>query len=391
MTPVLLLPIALAALAALIVPLLIHLARRSEQRPTDFAALRWLRQRPKPRHRIRFDEWPLLLLRLILLTLLALLLAQPALFGAHSAKPWAVVWPGADAARARAELAAGPVELRWLAPGFPALSEPPPAASTAAASVLRELDANLPAGVALTVYLPSNLHGVDGERLRLSRPLQWRISDVAATDAVASAPRPARVSPQIRYAPDRAAGRVYLQAALAAWSGSTDAADPNPAAPLEQAFDRKARALIWLAPDAVPESVSDWVEQGGRVLLDADSRWPGPALVFDTPLWRDASGQVRVEGAVFGRGQVLRFTGPLSPRAWPELSQPGFAQRFGRLFEPPAPAPARVRALDYAPATGGPAFSLPPLDLAPWLALLIASLFLLERWLATRSRRGGAP
>ena len=59
-----LLPAGLAALAALVVPLLLHLARRHEQTPTDFAALRWLRQKPKPRHRIRFDEWPLLLVRL---------------------------------------------------------------------------------------------------------------------------------------------------------------------------------------------------------------------------------------------------------------------------------------------------------------------------------------
>ena len=43
MNLVFLLPAAFAALAALFIPLLIHLARRSEQRPTDFAALRWLR------------------------------------------------------------------------------------------------------------------------------------------------------------------------------------------------------------------------------------------------------------------------------------------------------------------------------------------------------------
>ena len=48
-----LLPAGLAALAAVLLPLLIHLARRSEQRPTVFAALQWLRQKPKPRHRIR--------------------------------------------------------------------------------------------------------------------------------------------------------------------------------------------------------------------------------------------------------------------------------------------------------------------------------------------------
>ena len=91
-----LLPAAFAALAALLLPLLIHLARRSEQRPTDFAALRWLRAKPKPRRRIRFDEWPLLVARLLLLAALVLLLARPVLFGSAGDAPWVAVVPGVD-------------------------------------------------------------------------------------------------------------------------------------------------------------------------------------------------------------------------------------------------------------------------------------------------------
>jgi hypothetical protein len=89
-----LLPAALAALATALLPLLIHLARRSEQRPTLFAALQWLRQKPKPRHRIRFDEWVLLALRVALVCLFALLLARPVLFGALSDAPYVAVAPG---------------------------------------------------------------------------------------------------------------------------------------------------------------------------------------------------------------------------------------------------------------------------------------------------------
>ena len=75
MTPLLLAPLGLAALAALVVPLLVHLRRRTEEVPLDFAALRWLDPRPRPRRRLRFDEWLLLALRLLLVALLALLLA----------------------------------------------------------------------------------------------------------------------------------------------------------------------------------------------------------------------------------------------------------------------------------------------------------------------------
>ena len=392
MTPVLLLPIGLVALAALAIPLLIHLARRSEQRPTDFAALRWLRHKPKPRHRIRFDEWLLLALRLLLLAVLALLLARPALFGAHSDTPWAVVVPGVDAKAAAAQAGSQEVEGRWLAPGFPALDRPAPTSQQPVASLLRELDATLPAEIALTVYAPRRLTGADGSRLQLSRPLQWRIVDSAAADLPVPA-LPRSPPPQIRYAAERTAALPYLRAAISAGVDANAAGDPASAfiAPIEQAFDPQSRSLIWLAPGPVPEAVSAWVEQGGSVLIDADSRWPGAALKFDAPVWRDGDGTLRIEGAPFGRGRVLRLTGPLSPRAWPQMLQSGFAQRWLALFEPAAAQPTRVLAQDYAPSAGGPSFARPPLDLRPWLALLIALLFLIERWLATGRRRGAAP
>ncbi len=78
----LLLPAGLAALFALLLPLLLHLHRRTEQQPAMFAALRWLQGRQRPQRRIRFEEWPLLALRLLLLAALALLVAQPVLYGA---------------------------------------------------------------------------------------------------------------------------------------------------------------------------------------------------------------------------------------------------------------------------------------------------------------------
>ncbi len=109
----LLFPAALAALIAVIVPLVIHIARRSEQQPTDFAALRWLRQKPRPRSRLRFDEWPLLLLRLLLLALVALFLARPVLWGAADQSPYVAVVPGA-----RVDPAAFPdarLPFRWPA------------------------------------------------------------------------------------------------------------------------------------------------------------------------------------------------------------------------------------------------------------------------------------
>ena len=45
----LLFPLGLAALVAWALPLLLHLVRREKQQPTEFAALRWLAVRAKPR------------------------------------------------------------------------------------------------------------------------------------------------------------------------------------------------------------------------------------------------------------------------------------------------------------------------------------------------------
>ena len=51
----LLLPAALRALAALLLPVLLHLVRQSDRTRVEFAALRWLTVRAQPRRRPRLD------------------------------------------------------------------------------------------------------------------------------------------------------------------------------------------------------------------------------------------------------------------------------------------------------------------------------------------------
>jgi hypothetical protein len=380
----LLLPAALAALAALILPLLIHLARRSEQRPTDFAALRWLRQKPRPRHRIRFDERLLLLLRLLLLALLALWLARPVSYGAVSHQPWIVVAPGVDPRAVPADEGA---RVRWLAPGFPAIDTAPPSQPVALASLLRELDATLPAQVPLRVLVPAQLSGANGQRPVLSRAVQWQVAAGAADTAVpAIAGAPPKVA--IRYAAERAASLPYLRAAVSAWSPQSVSADSGVAGTAAPT-DPKTQVLVWLAPGALPAAVLDWIGAGGTAVLDADAQWPQTAV--RAPLWRDADGAVLVEGSSYRNGRVLRFTRALAPQTMPALLEPQFPRRLRELLSAPIAAPGRAVASDYAPRTGGPSFDAPARDLKPWLALLIAALFALERWLATRPRRGVTP
>lgn len=394
----LLLPLGLVALTALLVPLLVHLARRSEERMVSFAALRWLQSRPQPRRKRRFDEYLLLFMRLLLLAALALLLAEPVLYGQTDRRPWTVVMPGVDTAALPS--AEPDARLHWLAAGFPRIeladtaADVLPEAEASPSSLLRQLDAELPAGTPLTVVVPEAMDGVDAERPRLSRPVNWQT--VAAAPAPAIAPpavKPMRL--MVRHAPQSTAALRYLRAAGSAWQvtgapgeGAAPAmAEPAEAvqvAPSTEPLDQSQRNLVWLAPGPLPQGVEDWIARGGIALLDAQV--PMPALDSAGVLWRDAAGPL-VRGARFGKGRVMRLERDLLPARMPVLLEPDFPERLRALFVPEQPPPARVWAQDHSPRTGLAPYPETPRPLAPWLVLLVALLFLVERWVANGPRR----
>lgn len=394
------LPAGLAALAALFLPLVIHLARRSERRPTDFAALQWLQARVRPRRNLRFDEWLLLALRLLLVSALALLLAKPAMLGAADTTPWVVAVPGVSAQALR-EADSGSseteAERRWLAPGFPEILATTPSATVAVGSLLRELDAALPAGTSLTILVPKVLDGADAERPRLSRKVDWNV--VPSTPAPTPNRTP-RLKPMpilhVRNAEDRAGSLRYLRAATAAWQTQRRAPDGTGGTPEDTTatieiaatsvpLPADAKLLAWLAPGPLPAAIRQWIEAGGIALLDAETHFP--ELDDALPLWRDADGAVLVRGRSIAKGRALRFTRPLAPAAIPALLEADFARQVRVLLVDPPPAPTRLPATAYTPTTGTKPWPDAPRDLSPWLALLIAALFLLERWFAASPSR----
>ena len=75
----------------------------------------------------------------------------------------------------------------------------------------------------------------------------------------------------------------------------------------------------------------------------------------------------------------------------PLLFDASFPEQLWTLFAPVPPMPSRIAARDYAPTTGARAWPEQPTDLQPWLLLLIAALFLVERWIATGRRPAGTP
>lgn len=389
MTPGLLLPMALAALAAVLIPLVIHIARRSEDRPVDFAALRWLRRKPRPKSRLRFDEKLLLASRLLLLALLALWLAQPVLFGAEGRAAYVAVAPGADVAQA-GQVADLPVadyaRANWLAPGFPALKEERPTGAAPLASLLRQLDADLPAGAPLIVVVPQVIDGADAERPRLSRRVEWRVVPGAAPVTPVT---PASVPPlSIRHDGGRTGGLRYLRAAALAWQPAGRDADLEEGG-LDVALPPVTRKLVWLGAGSPSPALLRWVEEGGTALVSSDILLPEDAE--RVVIWRDALGRPLVEAAPLGAGRLMRFTRPLAPAAMPELLEADFPTHLRAVLDPPPRAPTRVDAADYAPTTGARHVDPAPRDLRPWLAVLIGLVLLLERWLATRRKRGVSP
>lgn len=376
MTPLLLAPIGLAALAALIVPLVIHLRRRTEDVPVDFAAMRWLAALPRPKQRIRFDEWLLLALRLLLLALLALLLARPAVLGWEDDALRVAVAPGVDVAAAR-KAAGAEADMRWIAPGFPALDSSPPKARVPLSSLIRQFDAELPPGAPLTILVPPVVDGVDAGELRLTRKVTWQVVAGGSETDAPEAPAPALA---VRHAEGQAGPVRYFRAAAAAWGDK-----PQFTAEASGTLPPRDRVLIWLTPGPVPQRVTDWVSAGGTALLGPAAELAMPAA--SGPLWSDEAGGTLVEGGALGAGRLMRFTRPLEPAAMPDLVAPGFAAALRDLVSPPAPPPARLAAAAAAPVAGAAPYPLLPRELSGWLAVLIALAFAAERLLATRAKR----
>lgn len=368
----LLFPLGLLALAAWLVPLLVHLARRHQYAPLDFAALRWLRAKVRPRQRIRFDEWPLLLVRLLLLAALAVLLARPVLQGsAPDTHAVIAVAPGLNAAALRARQPAA--DWRWLAPGFGSTETPAPPSAPPLSSLLRELDQQLPAGAPLAVYVPDPMPGADAQRPRLSRPVQWRpVARAAPATSEASA-----TVPQLRLGGEAdAPARRVLNAVQRAWSGQ----------PLATATDTAPLAGeigVWLSAAPLPPTWQAWLDAGGTLLATQ----PGASAAAETVVLRDAQGQAAISERRVGNGRLLRFHAALTPSTLPILADPAFPRQLLTLARPTA-APQWVAAAAHAPLTGAHAPAPQPRDLAPWLLGLIVLLFALERGLATSPRRG---
>ncbi len=380
MSLALLLPLGLAALASLIVPLLIHLIRRPEQEIIDFAALRWLRQSQRPRRRLRFDDLWLLLTRLVLLCLLALLLAVPVLKGEWRGRRHVVaVSTDASLAAAKERILDQNAHWVWLMPGFPAVDGSITRTDQPQASLLRELDASLFKDDQLTVVVADQFAGLDAQRIVLGHPVEW-IEVVAAPTPSETARQPVAAVVAIRSdAAVASSGLRYIRAATSVWKtpeGNQWKVDDQPASvPLPSQLD----ALIWMG-GPLPEAVLAWVKQGGRALVV-----DGP-MGHGSPLWRDQQGDTIASDEPLGAGHVIHLRGPLTPAHLPDLLDADFPNQLHRLLLPARKPSDRAYSREVKPALIDRPGAERVTVLSTLLGLLIAAVFLVERVLATRRR-----
>lgn len=370
----LLLPLGLTALAALLIPLLLHLTRRQEQKTTPFAALRWLRGPAKPRRRIRLEQWPLLLVRLLLLAVLALLIATPVRLGESTATTDVVaVVPGVDPAQARAALAISDADWRWLQPGFPPLSAEATSGAIPVASLLRELDTELATSARLHVIAPPTLLGLDGGAIRLSREVDWQIVNSAPAPPPSTPPVPVRLLSLRTNAETPAA--IYLRAAVAAANHDGVERYRVAADKADAAFAADTAAVFWLAGDPSPELLH-WVEAGGTALVDAPPRDRGDVIA------RDAQSEPLLRAESRGRGRLLRFAAAIAPDSLPAVLDPDFPVVLFSHLQPAEAPPDRANAAALQPLAGAQRGDPAPRPLASALIVLAALLFVLERALS---------
>lgn len=385
----LLLPAALLALSALLIPLVIHLSRRSEQKPTDFAALRWISAQLRPRRKLVFQEIPLLLLRLLLLMAIVFFLAKPVSMQASSPRHWVAVVLGSDTNAAKNLPSQDKSQWHWLSPGFPDYKKIPAPSNDSISSLLRELDAKLPANTALTVLVPEQLSGLDGERIRLSRKVDWKIVP-GKMPTTSNTEKHAALRPAIRHDEKHAAEAIYFRAAFATWQEDKTAnvKDVLDVAGVSSPIKNDRNVLVWLSAGELPIDISAWVNKGGTLLLSKDSKLE--EIDSGVSVWRNDKGKVLLMAAPLGQGRVLQWQQDLKPEAMPELLDADFPSRLKLLLQAKPSEPTRAFANSQTPLTGAPHGMEAPQSLQIWLALLIALLFLMERWLANAPRRWSA-
>ena len=285
-------------LLALAVPLLIHLVRRSKPRVITFAAAQWLQAKQQRRLNKLFlrDPW-LLLLRLLIVALIALLLAQPLL--KRSAVPVEnilLVDPRIERSALQAFLTEHPDLSRpmWL--------QRRPTATTEARPEVTDLWSTLTVLADQGEFRRAHILLQDGNNpsghsaLRVSPHWQWHALDTEIATKKITLPRLAVIGD----APD------WLQPVIEQLSASLEVDLPlQQLVPGALPDAEKTDWLIYDIPGVLPDSVRKFVEQGGLLITD---RRVQEDTSKGSAEFASLDSQPPLEATALGRGSWVRYT-----------------------------------------------------------------------------------
>ena len=360
-------PLGLAALATLLVPILIHLARRKPRRAVLVGTLRHLPHAAAPqRARSRIVEPWLLALRVLILALLSFVVAEAFVSAAlpPAARRSLLVLPAGipdDSLRrlvpAGDSLLAAGLEVHRL-PMADLWSE------------LAELDGRLPNGSSMAVMAPWMLR-VAGARPALgSAVILHRFEAPPQRAEAQTSPRTLHVR-IVADSSTRVAARRHRAAfrAVAELRGDSLALGDAP---------ERNGWIVWLPDSAPPPDVLADIRAGGTLLLPA---------VGDNGTLSARS----IEAEPAGRGRILTAAAignPAVDAAFPELIAGIWPDPASLALAEPAVRRVSTSQLQPAAAPVTPPVA-PRTSLGGMLLGIAFALFLVERWLAHRSLKAG--
>jgi hypothetical protein len=390
-------PLWLLGLAAVAVPVALHLRGERPGRVVRVGSVRWLEGVPSAwTPAPRLTRVPLLLLRCAVLAALALALAGPYRTGPSgaSSSAWVLVAPEV-VRRAPLDSLRRLGALRLLAPGLPALDAVPRVSRdspTDVWSLLREADVRASAGTRFVVVAPRTLRFLRGVRPELRRDVDWL--------AVAAEPSRPDGSGEggavtIFASPERQDDARYLAAAFRAAVAARGANDEVVVLSIADSMQASGTPWIaWLGAWPVPALLERRVAEGARLVTDGDTT---VLAAGDRVIWRGPDGGPLLVARSRGHGMHYRLSGRFHPSALPAVVRPEFADWIDTLW---APAPLRRAAPDLRVSRlqgvaaagdsprGAPLEAPPPLErrspAAVMLLLLAALCWIAERAITAR-------
>lgn len=404
-------PFWLAALAALAVPVALHLWSRRGARPIRVGSIRLLTGSPLATRRswIIQDPW-LLALRCAVIAALALALARP-FWTSKAPKPRSL----ALVAREVVDREALVDSLRQAGLAVSVLEDDAGRTPNLWTAV-RRADRTASPGTRFVVFAPDRLRYFAGERPTLQSHVEWHTR--AAVQPGEAAPRAPAARTVVVFADqNRQDDARYVSAAFTAAGDATGiVAVVSHHVASAASVPGSADWIVWLSERAIPEAVLQLVRRGAVLLADAGAATPqrhrsriltGPQpsdvwtarAVRSThggaPVWMDGTGAPLLTVTSEGRGRFYRFNSRFFP-AWSDLVlRPAFPMAIARLWSGrgadsirSTPDDRRITVSQLLPAEG-PSEPMPPgtprhsLFMPLWIAAMLA--FLLERRLSARS------